>query len=221
LCIFVCLLGIPVTLLTLKSIGELVTKLVSEIITRFEKKILKREEPKKVQTKSAVILFSIMVAILFLYASYSMFSWDWTIVEGVYFWFITLTTVGFGDYIPHKIPTHSIKLINTSENDLNKDEPANREEFTPLFFLDIFFIIQCMLGLCVVSSVLNSIMAALEERKSCLRCPRCVPRNRQSRPENELDKAPERREAGMTHFRMENAGFEKEGMGSVSQNEIN
>ena len=25
------------------------------------------------------------------------------------------TTVGFGDYIPHKIPLQSIKLINTSE----------------------------------------------------------------------------------------------------------
>ena len=143
-------------------------------------------------------------------------------MEGVYFWFITLTTVGFGDYIPHKIPMQSIKFINTTENDLNKDEPANSEHFATLFFLDVFFIVQCMLGLCVVSSVLNSITAVLEERKCCLRCPRCVsPRNRQSHPENELDKALEQRQAGLTHFRMDNAGFQKESMGSVSLNEIN
>lgn len=191
------------------------------MITRFEKKILKREEPKKVQTKSAVMLFSIMVAILFLYALSSMSSQDWTIGEGVYFWFITLTTVGFGDYIPHEIPMQSIKFKNITQNDLDKDEPGNNENFTELFFLDVFFIVECMLGLCVVSSVLNSIMAALEERKCCLRCPRCVPRNRQSHPENEQDEAPERREAGVTHFRMENAEFQRDSIGSVSLNEIN
>ena len=152
-----------------------------------------------------------------------MFSRDWTVVEGVYFWFITLTTVGFGDYIPHKIPLQSIKLINTSEFNVNKDEPVDTEDFTTLFFFDVFFIVECMLGLCVVSSVLNSIMAALEERKCHPRCPRCVPRNRQSHPQNnELDKAQEQREPRMTaHFRMENAGFQMESMGSVSLNEIN
>ena len=141
-------------------------------------------------------------------------------MEGVYFWFITLTTVGFGDYIPHEIPMLSITIINTTQNGPDKDEPANKD-FATLFFLDVFFIVECMLGLCVVSSVLNSIMAALEERKCCLQCPRCVPRNRQSHPDNELDKAPARREAGMTHFRMDNAEFQKESIGSVSLNEIN
>ena len=74
----------------------------------------------------------------------------------------------------------------------------------------------------MVSSVLNSIMAALEERNCRPRCPRCVHRNRQSHPQNnELDKAPEQDEPGMTHFGIENAGFQMESMGSVSLNEIN
>lgn len=89
-----------------------------------------------------------------------------------------------------------------------------------MFFLDVFFILECMVGLCIVSSVLNSIMAALEERKCRLRCPRCVPQNRQNHPDNELDKTPEQDEAEMTRFKMENAGFQKESMESVSLQEI-
>ena len=70
----------------------------------------------------------------------------------------------------------------------------------------------------MVSSVLNSTMAALEERQCRLRCPRCVPRNRQSHPENEhvQEKTPEQRVAEMTHFRMVIVGFQKESVGSVS-----
>ena len=70
----------------------------------------------------------------------------------------------------------------------------------------------------MVSSVLNSIMAALEERQCHLRCPRCVPRNRQSHPENEhvQEKTPEQRVVEMTHFRMVIVGFQKESVGSVS-----
>ena len=57
MCIIVSLLGIPITMLTLKSAGELIAEIANTIVTRFEKKILKKGEPKQVKTKSAVILF--------------------------------------------------------------------------------------------------------------------------------------------------------------------
>ena len=138
---------------------------------------------------------------------------DWTLVEGVYFWFITLTTVGFGDYIPQKTPK-PIKL--TSKNYTNEDKSPYTEDNTSLFFLSLWYIFVCMFGLCIVSSVLNSIMAALEERKCRPRCPGCVRRKSQNHVENEQQNSPEQDEG----LSMENYGFQKENNGSLSVTEI-
>lgn len=225
LCIFISFIGIPMTLLALKSAGELIAKLVNIIVTLIDKKIRKRAEPKQVEIKSAVILFSIMVVSLLVLTCLSKIYWDLTLVKGLYFWFITLTTVGFGDIAPfrHRIVRSSIKFINTSENRLNQKGLANEKESTALFFLDIAFFLECMIGLCLVSSVLNSIVAALDldAGKCRLRCPGCGPRKRQNNLENEQHNTPQQEEAEVTCLNMENVGFQKENMGSVSANEIN
>ncbi|XP_078357345.1 potassium channel subfamily K member 15-like [Oculina patagonica] len=205
LCIFVCLLGIPMTLLTLKSVGELDAKLVNAIVTKVEKKILKRAEPKQVEVKCAVILFSTMVVTLLIAACLAMILWGYTFVEGLYFWFITLTTVGFGDFVPSRsrLVRQSIKSINATENHLNKDESANVKETPAVLFLDLLFLILCMIGLVVVSGVLNSIMTALDvnEQNCRLRCIRCVPRHkRQNHVDNEQHNIPQQEEAEMKYL---------------------
>lgn len=173
LCIFISLLGIPITLLTLKSIGELISRRLKVIVTKFEKKILKRPEPKRVQTKSALT-----------------HSLDWTFIEGLYFWFITFTTIGFGDYVISNIdvPSYNKLTFNISSHQENKDESVD------LHIDNILNMLNCLFGLCIVSSVLNSITASIEERTCRPRCFGCCNRKIQDHVNNEQNNTPELQE---------------------------
>lgn len=173
LCIFISLLGIPITLLTLKSIGELISRRLKVIVTKFEKKILKRPEPKRVQTKSALT-----------------HSLDWTFIEGLYFWFITFTTIGFGDYVISNIdvPNYNKLTFNLSSHQENKDESVD------LHIDNILNMLNCLFGLCIVSSVLDSITASIEERTCRPRCFGCCNRKIQDHVNNEQNNIPELQE---------------------------
>jgi len=153
-------------MLALKSVGEVISKLVKAIVTKFEKKILKRPKPKHVQTKSTVILFSLMIVSLFTGGTLQIFQ-NLSLREGVYFWFITCATVGFGDYVPQKM-TKTIRQLSS-----NSTETFEVEE---TISIEMLFVIECVIGLCIVSSVLNSIMAAIEERNWRPRCRGYIPR---------------------------------------------
>ena len=177
------------------------------MVTKVEKKILKREEPKQVKTKSAVILFSIMMVILLAYTLFLNIFLDWTLVEGVYFWFVTLTTIGFGDYLPH---ITQMKSINASKDYISEDESAKPANSTTVFFIGVGFYSWCILGLCIVSSVLNSITAVLEERKFRPRCPRCIPQKKKNDVNSEQGNTPGEEEAENTYIDLENYGFQQE-----------
>lgn len=172
MCIVVALLGIPITMLTLKSAGELIAALANTIVTRFEKKILKKGEPKQVKTKSAVILFSFMVLLIVANGLLVTTLRDWTFVQGVYYWFVTLSTIGFGDYVIHR----KTQVITDPKLDKGSGDLG---QASSKLVLGIIFMIQNLLGLCIVSSVLNAIMVAMEEGKLRPRCPRCIPRKTQ------------------------------------------
>ena len=207
LCIFVSLPGIPITMLALKSIGEVIAYYVSAFVTKFEKKILKRADPKQVETKSASILFMLMVVLIVINSLFMTPLTEWGLLEGIYFWFITLTTTGFGDYVPYK--SQRIKEITGSNlSDFhNQTKTGNAREVTAVIFSAIFFTFYLIFGLCVVSSVLNAIMAAFEKRKCCLRC-RCVPRKTQAQDVcSEEGNTQERRETNVTILSLENFGF--------------
>ena len=224
LCIFVSLVGIPITLLAFKSIGELIAKWVNTIVTKFEKKILKRLEPKHMKSKSAVILFLTMLLLISLNGVMQMYSQtDWTVVEGVYFWFISFTTIGFGDYVADR-PQQRIKQLslNSTENQENH-ELDNAEQTWLEIFLGVFFTFYAIFTLCIVSSVLNAILAVIEERNCRPRCPGCVPRKTQDHgADNDVpySNAPKQRETNLTYLNMENYGFQKDSMVSLSVTEL-
>ena len=155
-------MGIPLTLLTLKSVGQLISYRITTVVATFERKILNRQEVKQVKTKSAVVLFSIMVFSLTVYSSLLMHSQNWTFVQGIYFCFVSFSTIGFGDlYISayRQKPIRQLFVNSPTKNLNNVGKDALQG------FRCILYALLAMFALCIVSSVLNSVMAAIEELK--------------------------------------------------------
>ena len=74
----------------------------------------------------------------------------WSFFEGIYTWFVILSTIGFGDYIPFQ--TLDQRFHGTDQRIL-----------WAIIFVMAFFTLA---GLCVVSAVLTSLVQAAEEYRS-------------------------------------------------------
>ena len=206
MCIFVSLIGIPITLLTLKSVGELITKLVNTVVTKFEKKALKRVEPKHVQSKGAAILVALMFVLMIANSFLTKFLQGWTLIEGLYYWFITCTTIGFGDYVFHQPQKIQQLSVNGSEKFVRD---VDEKEVVFAVLQKKLITLYSLVSLCIVASVLNSIMAAIEEPK-CPRppCPGCLPLKTQDHPDNNgQHDIPKQHESDITCLNMENTGM--------------
>uniref|UniRef100_A0A8C9YNU7 2P domain potassium channel Talk-1 n=1 Tax=Sander lucioperca TaxID=283035 RepID=A0A8C9YNU7_SANLU len=91
-CVFYALCGIPLNLAFLKQLGKCLTIHLGR---------LERGMVSQTVEALAVSLFFITGSLLFLVIPPLLFSYveDWTFGEGFYFTFITLSTIGFGDYV--------------------------------------------------------------------------------------------------------------------------
>ena len=166
-------------MLTLKSIGDLIARRVNGTVTKIEKKILGRAEPKQVKTKSAVILVLTMVVLMTANGFLISYAASWSLIEAVYYWFITFSTIGFGDYLISGIKRQSITKLsfNVSVHQEHKfvDKAVATWANNYPFLYNVLATLNSLFGLCLVSSVLSSIMAALEEAKRIC-SPECFPR---------------------------------------------
>ena len=90
--------------------------------------------------KSVFVTFALMILTVCLGGLEGMYVEGWTFVEGFYAWFATLSTLGYGDYVPG----WSVLLqVEESSNQLN--------------LVSIIFIPapSSMAALCVVADFLN------------------------------------------------------------------
>lgn len=143
-CIFYAIFGIPITGLMLKSIGERITETTANFWKLVDSKIFKRE-PRKIYLKTVACIFLMVTGMILLLAGIGKTYEGWTFFEGVYFAFITLSTIGFGDYVPQ----------HPSKSD--KDHHGYVIAFTVLTFVYFTF------GLAVVSSALLAISRLFED----------------------------------------------------------
>ena len=97
--IIFCLLGLSLTMLELKSAGELMGCGIRFIVTKTEAYLFKKDPPNNEEGKVSFCAVSLMTALLLLASTCSVFVEHWSSTESVYAWFPTFTTIGFGDYI--------------------------------------------------------------------------------------------------------------------------
>lgn len=147
-CMAYALFGIPITWLMLTSLGK---KIVEKIASSLEGLSNPCFEPKSKRFNFLCLLAAIVLSffVMAFVAIVGMFSEDWTFLEGFYFAFISLTTIGFGDYVP----MHP----NIKREDLEKS--SFRISLFILFCLFLF-----SFGLAVTTSVLLSIRKIMEDQ---------------------------------------------------------
>lgn len=78
------------------------TDKVTFLLTAFERRLLKRSRPEKVQLKVALttIILTVTLILPLLATVVKVRHDEWSYIECFYFTFATLSTIGFGDYLP-------------------------------------------------------------------------------------------------------------------------
>ena len=74
---------------------------INKFFYMVETKLLGRREPQRVRMKSFFLIFALMVLTLCAYGLTQSYLEGWTFIEGIYAWFVTLSTTGYGDYLPN------------------------------------------------------------------------------------------------------------------------
>ncbi|XP_065071612.1 potassium channel subfamily K member 3-like [Rhopilema esculentum] len=147
-CIFYAFFGIPLTGLMLKSIGERLMDGIDSIFRAFDKRFLHRDVH-STNVRTSILLFTIMIIMIIVLAALAVCYEGWSFFEGIYFAFITLSTIGFGDLVP----SHPSEKFGHDES---------QHYHVALFVLVTFIYIT--VGLSVVSSVLLSVTRIFENK---------------------------------------------------------
>ena len=147
-CIFYAFFGIPLTGLMLKSIGERIMDGIDSCFHAIDKRLLHREA-QSTNLRTSILLFIIMLLMLIALAVLAVCYEGWSFFEGIYFAFITLSTIGFGDYVP----SHPAQKFGHDDT---------QHHHVALFVCVTFIYIT--IGLSVVSSVLLSVTRIFENK---------------------------------------------------------
>ncbi|XP_075940613.1 potassium channel subfamily K member 3a [Anarhichas minor] len=131
-CMLYALLGIPLTLVMFQSVGERINTFVRYLLHRLKKCIGMRHTE---VSMANMVIFGFISCISTLCVGALAFSYfeDWTFFHAYYYCFITLTTIGFGDYVALQ----------------SKQALQNKPEYVAFSFIYI------LTGLAVIGAFLN------------------------------------------------------------------
>lgn len=127
-------------------LGDQLVNIIDSIVGYIDTRLSKVKERRSPALRTSIILFLIMMSLIFILAGCAMQYEGWSFFEGAYFAFITLSTIGFGDFVP------------TSPEE---DKRGYARAYIAIFILISFVYIT--VGLAVVSSVLVSLSRVFEE----------------------------------------------------------
>ncbi|KAM6367583.1 LOW QUALITY PROTEIN: potassium channel subfamily K member 3-like [Alca torda] len=134
-CMFYALLGIPLTLVMFQSLGERINTLVKYLLHRIKKCLGMRRAEVSMANMVTIGFFSCISTLCIGAAAFSYYE-HWSFFHAYYYCFITLTTIGFGDYVA-----------------LQKDEALqNKPQYVAFSFVYI------LTGLTVIGAFLNLVV---------------------------------------------------------------
>ena len=136
------IIGIPLAVFMLNTVGQNICHFVGFIVKRIETRLRRKELKECCKVKLMCSVSLLTVALLVFMAGVSIKTEGWTFGEGLYVWFVTFSTVGFGDYIPG-----------------NGTDAAD----SPIMIIyRIFFV---LIGLSLLSTFFNAITDFIEEKR--------------------------------------------------------
>uniref|UniRef100_A0A670YPR1 Potassium channel subfamily K member n=1 Tax=Pseudonaja textilis TaxID=8673 RepID=A0A670YPR1_PSETE len=97
-CMFYAILGIPLTLVMFQSLGERMNILVRMVLKKIKQCLGMRQTTVSMKNMVVVGFLSCMGTLGIGAAAFSYFE-GWTFFHAFYYCFITLTTIGFGDFV--------------------------------------------------------------------------------------------------------------------------
>ncbi|VCW69052.1 unnamed protein product, partial [Gulo gulo] len=97
-CMFYALLGIPLTLVMFQSLGERINTFVKYLLHRAKRGLGMRRADVSMANMVLIGFFSCISTLCIGAAAFSYYE-HWTFFQAYYYCFITLTTIGFGDYV--------------------------------------------------------------------------------------------------------------------------
>ncbi|XP_006033957.2 potassium channel subfamily K member 3, partial [Alligator sinensis] len=97
-CMFYALLGIPLTLVMFQSLGERINTFVKYLLHRMKKCLGMRQAEVSMANMVTIGFFSCISTLCIGAAAFSYYE-HWSFFHAYYYCFITLTTIGFGDYV--------------------------------------------------------------------------------------------------------------------------
>ncbi|XP_020901704.1 potassium channel subfamily K member 5 isoform X2 [Exaiptasia diaphana] len=173
--IFYAFFGIPINLLALQSVGEHINVGFHKLITFVEKKLYKTSTVRHEHIKTfvlSVILMVLMLPIGGLMYYYSEKDKGWTYLDSVYYSFVAMSTIGFGDLVPNE----------------GKEPETNYERV--MWFIRLLFL---GLGLSLVSSVFTSVSGATKQIKTAYMSKKGLYQVNRKRKHQQEDQQEERR----------------------------
>uniref|UniRef100_A0A915DP73 Two pore potassium channel protein sup-9 n=1 Tax=Ditylenchus dipsaci TaxID=166011 RepID=A0A915DP73_9BILA len=133
-CMFYALAGIPLGLVMFQSIGERLNTVAAKILRAFKELFGRKSSPATVSHTDLIIICSALSLFLIAAGAWIFHRYeDWSYFDSLYYCFITLVTIGFGDFVA-----------------LQKDGALQtRPEYV------VFSLIFIVFGLTVISAAMN------------------------------------------------------------------
>ena len=101
-CMIFAFFGIPLNLMILKLVGDGITRCIQIALRTVERRYCtEEEEVTKLRTKTIMVIVCLIMLMLLLGGILYNLTESWTFLDGLYFCFVTFTTIGFGDLVPN------------------------------------------------------------------------------------------------------------------------